>query len=113
MATNGESARKWLLDNCKTITTEQVNRVRESLIKKIDQTPEPENNDLPDPHQGLLEALDVLDAWLLENTAASPKNLDETIPLDYRPLVTEPSEPINILTEKEKLREFHKLLESM
>ena len=109
MATNGESARKWLEENREQITEERIVKIRDNLEKKINQITASDNPDGSDELPGLLEALDVMDAWLQER--AIPPETATSEP-DYSPLVQEPSEPAPQLTPEEKLRRFQHLLKS-
>lgn len=111
MATNGESARKWLEENREQITEERIVKIRDSLEKKINQITASDNPDVSDELPGLLEALDVMDAWLQER-AIPPETATATSELDYSPLIQEPSEPAPQLTREEKLRRFQHLLKS-
>ncbi|KEI71138.1 hypothetical protein [Endozoicomonas elysicola] len=111
MATNGESARKWLEENREQITEERILQIRSNLVKKVNQMAESDNLDVSDEHQGLLEALDVMDGWLQERTV--PQEIPiESSELDYSPLIQPPSEPAPQLTQEEKLRRFQNLLKS-
>ncbi|WP_257285303.1 hypothetical protein [Endozoicomonas sp. SESOKO1] len=109
MATNGESARKWLEQNREQISEERILQIRSNLVKKINQISDADNLNESDEHQGLLEALDVMDAWLQER-AKPEETLAEASALDYSPLIQEPSEPAPQLTREEKLRRFQNLL---
>lgn len=111
MSTNGESARKWLEENRESVSEDRVLQIRSNLVKKINQLAEPENMDPSDEHQGLLEALDVMDAWLHER--APPMEAQaEASELDYSPLIQESSEPAPQLSREEKLRRFQHLLKT-
>ncbi|WP_419831409.1 hypothetical protein [Endozoicomonas atrinae] len=111
MATNGESARKWLEENREQISEERIIQIRSNLLKKINQMADADNLNESDEHQGLLEALDVMDAWLQER-AAPQEVTAETSMLDYSPLIQEPSEAAPQLTQEEKLRRFQNLLKA-
>ncbi|WP_257263780.1 hypothetical protein [Endozoicomonas sp. ONNA2] len=111
MATNGESARQWLEQNREQVSEERILQIRNNLVKKIDQMVDADNMNVSDEHQGLLEALDVMDAWLQER--ASPRETaTETSALDYSPLIQEPSETAPKLTQEEKQRRFQNLLKA-
>ncbi len=118
-STNGESARKWLKENKERITEQRIVQIRGNLEKKINQLTQantPDDPELSDEHQGLLEALDVMDAWLQEhslpvsNKAVSESS--ESAALDYSPLIQESAEPIVQLSPQEKRRQFQMLLKA-
>ncbi|WP_163369874.1 hypothetical protein [Endozoicomonas acroporae] len=109
MATNGESARQWLEQNREQISEERILQIRSNLVKKINQLADAEDLTVSDEHQGLLEALDVMDAWLQER-ATPQETAAEASTLDYSPLIQEPSETVPQLTQEEKLRRFQNLL---
>ncbi|WP_257294719.1 hypothetical protein [Endozoicomonas sp. YOMI1] len=111
MATNGESARQWLQQNREQISEERILQIRSNLVKKINQMADPEDLTVSDEHQGLLEALDVMDNWLQER-ATPQETAEEASALDYSPLIQEPSEPAPQLTQEEKLRRFQNLLKT-
>ncbi|WP_419536795.1 hypothetical protein [Endozoicomonas sp.] len=111
MATNGESARKWLEQNREQISEERILQIRSNLAKKINLMADTDNPNESDEHQGLLEALDVMDAWLQER-AAPQETAEEASILDYGPLIQEPSAPPPQLTQEEKLRRFQDLLKT-
>ncbi len=108
MATNGESARKWLKENGEQVTEQRIVQIRDNLVKKINLLSET-SEDIPDAHQGLLEALDVMDDWL-QQTAQGGSADSST--LDCGALVEEPSVPVPLLSPEEKRQRFRKLLES-
>ncbi|USE34470.1 hypothetical protein [Endozoicomonas sp. SCSIO W0465] len=111
MATNGESARKWLEENREQISEERILQIRSNLVKKINQMTDADNQNVSDEHQGLLEALDVMDVWLQERTASKEATMEASV-LDYSPLIQEPSEPVPQLTQEEKHRRFQNLLKA-
>lgn len=108
MTTNGESARKWLMENKKQVTEQRIIQIRDNLIKKINLLTET-SEDISDAHQGLLEALDVMDDWLQQTAQGEPA---EPSALDCGALVEEPSVPVPLLSPEEKRQRFRKLLES-
>ena len=109
MSTNGESARRWLDDNQERVSEERIRQIRDNLAKKIDQI---SDSDTPsDAHQDLLDALDVMDAWLDDNSPPSDTVPDNTA-LDYSPLIQEPTDVITPLSEEEKKQRFNDLLKS-
>ena len=108
MATNGESARKWLEDNKEQASEQRIVQIRSNLVKKIDLLAE-SSEDVADEYQGLLEALDVLDEWLQHAVQATPA---EPSALDYSALAEEPAEPAPLLSPEEKRQRFQSLLKS-
>lgn len=108
MTTNGESARKWLKENRKQVTEQRIVQIRDNLVKKINLLGET-SEDISDAHQGLLEALDVMDDWLQQTAQGEPA---ESSALDYGALVEEPSVPVPLLSPEEKRQRFRKLLAS-
>nr|MDT0252804.1 hypothetical protein [Endozoicomonas sp.] len=118
MATNGESARKWLEENREQVSQERVLQIRNNLIKKTDQIAEAENSDVSDEgsgdeYSGLLEALDVMDSWLQEQTApVTEETQTEPSALDYSSLIQDSVEPAPRFSQEEKLRRFQSLLKS-
>ena len=116
-STNGESAKKWLEENKEHITEQRIVQIRSSLEKKINQliqAGKAETLELFDEYEGLLEALNVMDAWLQDYSAPSSAVNDspETVALDYSPLVQEGTEPIPQLSPQEKRRQFEGLLQA-
>ena len=71
MATNGESARKWLAEQGDQVTVARVQQIKNSLQSKIEQMDQAET-DGSETYRGLLEALDVVDAWLTEQLNPEP-----------------------------------------
>ena len=110
MATNGESARKWLDENAELVSEQRVVQIRSNLAKKIDLLAE-SGGDMSDEYQGLLEALDVMDDWLQQGgtTQEAPAQPSD---LDYRGLIEEPSEPAPLLSPEEKRQRFQNLLKA-
>ncbi len=108
MATNGESARKWLKDNKEQASEQRIVQIRNNLVKKIDLLAE-SGEDMSDEYQGLLEALDVMDDWLQQ---AVPETPAESSFLDYSTLVAEATEPAPLLSPEEKRQRFQDLLKS-
>ena len=111
MATNGESARKWLEANQHNTSPERIRQIRDNIVAKLQQLDDTDNE-----HDGLLEALDVMDAHLLQlerqskpegNSDSSPEDLP---PLDYSPLVNHQEEVVPQLSAEEKQKRFQALL---
>ena len=111
MATNGESARQWLVDHEETAPLERIIKIRDSLLKKIDVISESDNIDLDEEFQGLTEALDVMEDHIIKN---STQTSDQPEPdLDHSTLIQDSavgSPPI--LNNKEKRAIFNKLLKT-
>jgi|GEM_PF-6089706 len=109
MATNGESARKWLEENKEQASEQRIAQIRSNLVKKIDLLAE-SGEDMSDEYQGLLEALDVMDEWLQRGTQETPAQPSAP---DYGALlVEEPTEPVPLLSPEEKRQRFQSLLKS-
>lgn len=111
MATNGESARKWLEENQHNIPAERVQHIRDNIATKLQRLDDPDSD-----HNGLLEALDVMDSFLLQqqqpDTEGNSENsVTEPPPLDYSPLVDHHSEAAPQLTPEEKRQRFQSLLQ--
>lgn len=111
MATNGESARKWLEENREQVSEERILQIHSNLAKKINQLADSDNMDSSDEYEGLLEAMDVMDAWL-QARATPAEEETEASELDYSPLVQEPSGPTSQLSREEKVLRFQSLLKS-
>ncbi|MGB1270842.1 MAG: hypothetical protein ACPG5T_02080 [Endozoicomonas sp.] len=114
MATNGDSARKWLEENKHQVTETRVLQIRNNLEKKINELPESDVDGLSEEHQGLLEALDVLEAFLQEQSSARTATNEVTgiTGIDASPLISEPSEPVPQLDDTEKKHRFQQLLKT-
>ena len=110
MATNGESARKWLEENKKQVSEQRIIQIRSNLVKKINLLAE-SCDEMSDKYQGLLEALDVMDSWLQQGGTAQEKPV-ELSDLDCRSLVEEPSEPAPLLSPEDKRQRFQSLLKA-
>lgn len=104
MSTNGASARQWLEDNNNTVPTERVQQIIRSLLGKIEKL----DKDHPDT-VGLLEALDVLEHYLLDLTPSQPPSTAKEVPFDTSPLTSNESAP-EPLSQEEKQRRFKALL---
>ncbi|MGY0218875.1 hypothetical protein ACWJJH_16025 [Endozoicomonadaceae bacterium StTr2] len=106
MATNGESARRWLAENGQTSTPERLAQIRQNIAKRLAALPDDEEEEA----RGLLEALDVMDAYM---TAATPEAsaADDAVALDYSPLIpTGDEETAPTLSPEEKRAKFQQLL---
>ncbi|MCW7551544.1 hypothetical protein NX722_02565 [Endozoicomonas gorgoniicola] len=111
MATNGESARKWLEANQHKTSPERIRQIRDNIVAKLQRLDDTENE-----HDGLVEALDVMDAHLLQLEQQdkpedhSGSSSDDLPPLDYSPLVNHHQEATVQLSPEEKQRRFQELL---
>ena len=111
MATNGESARKWLEANQHKTSPERIRQIRDNIVAKLQRLDDTDNE-----HDGLVEALDVMDAHLLHQEQQgkpedhSGSSSDDLPPLDYSPLVNHHQEATVQLSPEEKHRRFQELL---
>jgi len=66
MATNGESAAQWLSEHGETTPVERLQQIRDNIAAKLE-------DDIRDDeqHVGLLEALDVMDSYIINKEALS------------------------------------------
>ncbi len=124
MATNGESAKRWLEDNAATLTNERVQQIQDNILGKLETI----SDDDP-AAQGLLDALEELDNYLnvnltltgstetevlLSATSGLELNTDTSsqppVMFDTSPLIPESadSEP---LSAEEKQHRFQQLLQ--
>ncbi len=107
MATNGQSARKWLEENQNNAPKERVEQIRKSIAEKLAKL-----DDSDDSSLGLLEALDVLDQHIHSSTDAETLPSEDALKLDTGPLVSEASIEVPELTPEEKQARFQQLLKS-
>ena len=126
MSTNGDSARRWLEENRTKVTEQRILQIRDSLLKKIQGIEQSEDDDVSDEYDGLLEALEVMESWLQENTThfqqeyKQPHQQEQqqqtaeqpSAELDYGPLGSNDAAPAPILSDEEKHARFKELLES-
>ena len=103
MATNAESAKKWLEENQHKVSIERIQQIRDNIFAKLQRLDEHD-----DEHDGLLEALDVMDAFLASQQ--QPESAEELPPLDYSPLVNHQGEHTPQLSQAEKQQRFQELL---
>ncbi|RRJ84313.1 hypothetical protein [Aestuariirhabdus litorea] len=110
MATNGESAARWLKDNADQLPLERIEQVRNNVQAKLDGL-----DDQAPSAAGLLEALEVLDHFLLNHSTVSTANPGRSggtapaVTFDPSPL-TPAIEPIAPLDPSEKRERFRQLL---
>lgn len=109
MATNGKSARKWLAEQGDQVSATRVQQIKASLQSKIEGM-EQAKTDGSDEYQGLVEALDVVDMWLMEHENPLSSS-DAAVQLDTG-LLGEPLETVPVLSPQEKQQAFQKLLQN-
>lgn len=113
MATNGESARQWLEQNRGKVSKERILQIHENLLKKIDALNAADEAETADEHQGLLEALDVMEAYIEEQYGETPTpETPEPVELDHSSLASEPSTDVPVLDDTEKKKRFQNLLKT-
>lgn len=111
MATNGASAKQWLESNKHKVSEQRIIQIRDNLQKKIEAlTKADELTDLSE-EQGLLEALDVMDAFIETRYGASPAE-ESTAKLDYSSLVDSSDSGAPVLDTSEKQKRFQDLLKN-
>ena len=107
MATNSESAKQWLKNNHKKVTTGRIKQIIVSLNNKINVLT-PDNQE----YVGLLEALDEMDRYLLSTNAPNKLYIkSKKNKLDSSALVREASVKPFTISIEEKNRRFKQLLE--
>ncbi|MRI34732.1 hypothetical protein EOPP23_17250 [Endozoicomonas sp. OPT23] len=107
MATNGQSAKKWLEENQGKASDERVQQIRNSIAEKLTKL-----DDSDDSSSGLLEALDVLDNYLQGPEETESATAEQDVKLDLSPLGSESNPDIPQLSPEEKQAQFRKLLKS-
>ncbi|MCK5894559.1 MAG: hypothetical protein KAG53_09195 [Endozoicomonadaceae bacterium] len=105
MATNGESATNWLKEHGETTAPERLRKIRNSIASQLE-----ENSPDDQQHIELLEALDVMDDYLINNNAAVVNNRESASLTDLLPLCDNTTAPSPRLTEDEKKQRFKTLL---
>ena len=111
MATNAESAKHWLENNKHKVSEARVTQIRDNLLRKIEAITETEENDNPDVHQGLLDALDVMDAFI-HNQYGDPQSVQNSVAPDYSPLASNTPDEVPALDKPEKQKRFRELLKN-
>ena len=109
MATNGASARQWLAEHGSHKSLSEIERIRAAIAGKLETLAE----DHPE-QEGLLEALDVMDEWISQNSNCLTVTSDcqsEYYQLDASSL-TPDVDPLEELTPEEKQARFQNLLRS-
>ncbi|WP_062260426.1 hypothetical protein [Endozoicomonas arenosclerae] len=107
MATNGESARRWLEENQEKVSLERIRQIRDNISSKLQNLDESD-----DTYTGLLEALDVMDNHLLQEEQASPTPEPESVSLDLGPLIPQTDAEAPQLSAAEKKLKFQQLLKT-
>ncbi|KEQ18673.1 hypothetical protein [Endozoicomonas numazuensis] len=107
MATNGESARRWLEENQDKVSLERIRQIRDSISSKLQDL-----NESDETYPGLLEALDVMDNHLLQEDQEPPTPESEPVSLDLGPLVSHADAEAPQLTAQEKKLKFQQLLKT-
>ena len=107
MATNGESARRWLEENQDRVSLERIRQIRDNIVDRLQTLDEQD-----EAHEGLLEALDVMDEHLIATEQPEPGNDAANVLLDSSPLVSSTPEDTPHLSSEEKQRRFRRLLET-
>ncbi|MGI9280614.1 MAG: hypothetical protein ACR2PX_13480 [Endozoicomonas sp.] len=107
MATNGESARRWLEENQDKVSLERIRQIRDNISDKLQDLDESDES-----YPGFLEALDVMDNHLLQEEQESPVTESESISLDLGPLIPQADSEPPQLTAQEKKLKFQQLLKT-
>ncbi len=104
MATNGESAARWLQEQGAQASPERLGQIRDNLAKKLEEL-DAEHPEYP----GLLEALDVMDNYIAGVQPSTSANEAETPALDLSPLVADAPTAAPISADERRAR-FARLL---
>ncbi|WP_257280018.1 hypothetical protein [Endozoicomonas sp. ISHI1] len=107
MATNGESARRWLEENQDKVSLERIRQIRDNLSNKLQAVDESDGT-----YPGLLEALDVMDNYLLQEEGEATAPESEPASLDLSPLIPQSDHQPPQLSEQEKKLKFQQLLKT-
>ncbi|WP_422133045.1 hypothetical protein [Endozoicomonas sp. ALD040] len=107
MATNGESAKRWLEENQDKVSVERIRQIRDNISNKLQDLDESD-----EAYPGLLEALDVMDNHLLQQEGDTPAPESESASLDLGPLVPQSDLPTPQLSAQEKKLKFQQLLKT-
>ena len=111
MATNGASARQWLESNKHKVSEQRVLQIRDNLQKKIEALSKADELNDPNEEQGLVEALDVMDAFIETRFGEAPAE-ESTAELDYSSLVDSSGCEAPVLDTSEKQKRFQALLKN-
>ncbi|WP_345198758.1 hypothetical protein [Kistimonas scapharcae] len=106
MATNGESAAQWLSEHGETTPVERLQQIRDNIAAKL------EDNIQDEQHIGLLEALDVMDSYIISKEALTTDNSPIDIRPDLSPLCDNRAATSPGLSEEEKKKRFNELLKT-
>lgn len=107
MTTNGESATKWLKEQGESASPERLQKIRDSIAIRLE---EASLND--QQHLDLLEALDVMDSYLISKEVAVAGNSESASQLDLSPLCENITPRPPLLAENEKQQRFRTLLKT-
>ncbi|WP_252179185.1 hypothetical protein [Endozoicomonas sp. 4G] len=107
MATNGESARKWLKENQSKVSLERIRQIRDNISNKLQDLDESDES-----YSGLLEALDVMDGHLLQGEQESTAPESKSVNLDLSPLIPQSEPQAPQLSVQEKKLKFQQLLKT-
>ncbi|WP_211829085.1 hypothetical protein [Kistimonas asteriae] len=107
MATNGESAAQWLSEHGETTPVERLQQIRDNIAAKLE-------DDIRDDeqHVGLLEALDVMDSYIISKEALSTGDSPIDIAPDLSPLCDNSDAASPTLPEEERKKRFSELLKT-
>ena len=111
MATNGESARQWLESNKHKASEQRIIQIRDNLQNKIEALAKAEEPTDPSEEQGLVEALDVMDAFI-ETRYGEPQPEESNAQLDYSSLTDSTANDAPVLNDTEKQKRFQQLLKN-
>ncbi len=107
MATNGESAAQWLSEHGETTPLERLQQIRDNIATRL------EDGKLDDEqHVGLLEALDVMDSYIIAKETSTTGSNSIGIAPDLSPLYDNSADVSPILPEEEKKKRFNELLKA-
>lgn len=106
MTTNGESATNWLKEQGEATSPERLQKIRNNIASQLEES-SPDDQQ----HIGLLEALDVMDDYLINKNATVVSNSESISLTDRLPLCDNTTSlPPPLLTEDEKKQRFKTLL---
>ena len=107
MATNGESAANWLKAHGESAPLERLQQIRDNIAAKLE-----DNAQTDEQHLGLLEALDVMDTYIMgKETMTRP--VDELLAApDLSPLCGSDVAASPVLSDDEKKKRFVELLKT-
>ncbi len=107
MATNGESAAQWLSEHGETTPLERLQQIRDNIATRL------EDGKLDDEqHIGLLEALDVMDSYIITKETSTTGSNPIDITPDLSPLCDNSAVASPIMPEEERKKRFSELLKT-